>query len=99
MIRQHVLSFGIVLVAMLMASGCGQAKAPAEATLTAVDSSLISGVNYDAGSQALTIEFTDGDSYRYSAVGQDIYDGLMAAESKGSYFQEKIKDKFAAEKL
>jgi hypothetical protein len=87
------------------AAGCGQRTAPAgdtttsDPSLTAVDSSLIKGVKYDAAGKKLTVAFTDGDTYEYSNVGQDHYDQLMAAKSKGKFFQENIRDHFDAKKL
>jgi len=68
------------------------------ADFTAVDSSVLKAVKYDAGSETLTLQFVEGDVYEYSGVPQKVYDSLMAADSKGSYFQDNIKDKFKAEK-
>ena len=58
------------------------------------NSTAISSANYDAGQQALTITFKTGASYTYDNVPQDIYDGLVQADSPGSYWRSSIKDQF-----
>ena len=58
-----------------------------------VDSSLIRSVGYDLASSVLEIEFAEhGRIYHYFDVPLSIYSELMAAESKGSYFNDHIKD-------
>jgi hypothetical protein len=60
----------------------------------AVSSSLLASVSYDAGQSVLQLELCDGAIYRYFAVPPAIYEGLLAAESKGSYFNREIRDCF-----
>jgi hypothetical protein len=56
-----------------------------------VDSSLIRGVTY--GSDAtLTIRFHSGAVYRYFTVPRTVVEGLLAATSKGTYFNRHIRD-------
>jgi hypothetical protein len=56
-----------------------------------VSSSAISSISYDVTTLTLTITFRDsGKSYDYE-VNPLIYAGLMAASSKGAYFNEYIK--------
>lgn len=112
MSRIIVMVSAVVACAGLLLTGCKQPQRPTpaaaevEATaasavegLTSVESSLIAGVKYDAAKKVLTVALTSGDAYEYAGVPQATYDGLMAAESKGSYFTSNIKEKFEANKL
>lgn len=58
---------------------------------TAVSSSNLRSVGYDASTKTLEVEFKDGSVYQYRDVAQSIYEGLMAAQSHGSYFDANIK--------
>ncbi|MDZ7336742.1 MAG: KTSC domain-containing protein [candidate division KSB1 bacterium] len=57
-----------------------------------VQSSNLASVGYDPVSSILEIEFHNGGIYQYLGVPQEIYDGLMYAASKGSYFHHYIKE-------
>jgi hypothetical protein len=57
-----------------------------------VDSTLLASVRYDAGGSILRLEFRDGAIYRYFAVPAAIHNGLLAADSKGSYFNQEIRN-------
>ncbi|MBK5210076.1 MAG: KTSC domain-containing protein [Flavobacteriaceae bacterium] len=58
----------------------------------AVSSSNIASVGYDAENKILEIEFHHGGIYQYFNVPKKIYDGLMDAESKASYFYHNIRE-------
>jgi|TARA_B100000749_G_scaffold39746_1_gene27204 hypothetical protein len=58
---------------------------------TPVVSSNIKSIGYDSNSKILEVEFTNMSVYRYYEVPEDVYEELMAAESKGSYLHRKIK--------
>lgn len=60
-----------------------------------VRSSDLKSVGFDAPSQTLKIEFHSGGVYQYRAVPQAIYDALMNASSKGTYFHLHIKERYA----
>src|ERR1700738_3877523 len=49
-------------------------------------SSVISSVEYSEGAHELDVTFPSGKTYRYLNVPLEIYDGLLAAESKGEFF-------------
>lgn len=66
---------------------------------TSVQSSNLSGVHYDPDTQVLTVEFKNGGQYSYADVPQDEYDSLMGAGSKGSYFNNYIKDSYTARRV
>ncbi|HID53085.1 MAG TPA: KTSC domain-containing protein [Anaerolineae bacterium] len=58
---------------------------------TPVSSSSLASVGYDSESQVLEIEFNTGRVYQYFDVPQSEYDGLMAADSHGSYFYHNVR--------
>lgn len=57
--------------------------------------SNIRSVGYDPNTRTLEIEFHSGGIYQYSAVPEIVYQGLMRAFSKGSYFHDHIKDRYS----
>jgi hypothetical protein len=60
-----------------------------------VESSLIRSVGYDLASSVLEVEFLERNRlYHYFDVPLSVYSELMAAESKGSYFNEHIRDMY-----
>ena len=60
-----------------------------------VTSDLVVSAGYDARSGTLEIELTGGRIYQYYQVPATIYEQLMAAESKGKYFNYNIKGAYA----
>ena len=64
---------------------------------TAVQSSNIISIGYDSNSSTLELEFKNG-IYQYFGVPQNIFDDLMNAGSKGSYFLQNIKNTYPCTK-
>jgi len=64
------------------------------ATSIPVDSTLLASVSYDGAGAILQLEFRDGAIYRYLAVPVAIHNDLLAADSKGTYFNRKIRNCF-----
>ena len=58
-------------------------------------SSVIRHFDYDAGERRLDIEFVTGRRYRYHDVPARIAAAFRAATSKGSFFNRRIRDRFA----
>lgn len=58
--------------------------------LQPVDSSMLASIGYDAISEVLMVLFNTGKAYTYSKVPLKVYLGLVSAESKGKYMNEKI---------
>ena len=56
-----------------------------------VSSSNIASIGYDSDNMILEVEFLRGGVYQYYDVPQNIYDGLMAADSKGTYLAAYVK--------
>jgi len=60
-----------------------------------VRSTAIRSAAYDRDSSVLEIEFITRLVYQYQRVPRALFRALMAAKSKGRFFNEKIKDHFA----
>ena len=58
---------------------------------TVLESKTLATVAYDADHQLLQIEFRDQTTYRYFNVPTDVYETLLRASSKGSYFNRVIR--------
>jgi hypothetical protein len=58
-------------------------------------SSAIKRFDYEAEHARLTITFTTGRVYQYFMVPADIAASFRAALSKGTYFNTKIRDRYA----
>jgi KTSC domain len=61
----------------------------------AVISRAITSVGYYAGT--LELEFVDGDVYRYFLVPRSLFVEFMQAESKGAFFNDRIRDRYPTE--
>ena len=59
-----------------------------------VSSSNIHSVGYDSSSMTLEIEFRSGGVYQYFEVPESVYEELLHASSKGSYFHQHVKDRY-----
>jgi hypothetical protein len=59
-----------------------------------VSSSAIRAVGYDAQFRKMKIEFTQGHSYDFCRVPQNVYDALMRSSSKGTYYNGNVKDRY-----
>jgi hypothetical protein len=63
-----------------------------------VESSNIEQVGYDGDAMELHVQFKNSGLYVFSEVPEHIYQALMAADSKGSFFNREIKKLFKFEK-
>jgi len=59
-----------------------------------IKSSVIVSLGYDEGAQVLEVEFVGGRVYRYAPVPRREFEDLMAAESKGLYFNLHVRDHY-----
>ncbi|WP_296789781.1 KTSC domain-containing protein [uncultured Methanobrevibacter sp.] len=59
-----------------------------------VRSSNLRAVEYNPSTHTLTIWFRNGSVYEYYGVSQNIYDGLLLAQSKGRYHHRYIKNSY-----
>ena len=62
--------------------------------LVPVESSMISAVAYDDAARELLVIFNSGKTYVYSNVPREVYDGLLRANSKGSYMKDFVIDMY-----
>ena len=58
---------------------------------TAVQSSNLRSVGYDATSSRLEVEFIKSGVFEYYDVPASVHSGLMSAASKGSYLDKHVK--------
>lgn len=70
---------------------------PPDASTTVV-SSLLSSMRYSIEA-ILELEFRNGAIYRYVAVPPAVVEGLIAAESKGAYFNRHIRHRFRYQRV
>lgn len=57
-------------------------------------SSNLRDCSYDEETKTLYVSFTSGGRYKYSGVPLAVYEGLVDADSAGSYFQSEIKGQY-----
>ena len=57
-----------------------------------VQSSVIREFEYDALAQVLYVTFVSGKTYAYDRVAAELYDALLAAGSKGEFFNRHIRN-------
>lgn len=58
------------------------------------NSSAIKRAEYDPATQRLQLWFPDDGPYSFCRVPQRIYDGLCRAPSKGTYYNDHIRDRY-----
>lgn len=64
-----------------------------------VDSSCIASIGYCMKTETLEIEFRSGIVYRYHRVPNDSYRALLRAESKGSFLNRFIKNRYPFKRM
>jgi len=67
--------------------------------LASVESSNINAVGYNPVKQALYIRFNSGATYAYFDVPEHVHREFLAAESKGRFFANAVKDEYDYEKV
>ncbi|MDP3173960.1 MAG: KTSC domain-containing protein [Phenylobacterium sp.] len=64
-----------------------------------VDSDAISEITYDPRRARLFVRFRSGEAYAYRDVPAGVHEAFMAAESKGRFFQDEVRDRYGFERL
>ena len=64
-----------------------------------VVSDMMSSVAYDPTIAVLEVEFRRGSVYQYLGVPRDHYDALLAAPSKGRFFNAHVRTTFPCRRL
>ena len=62
-----------------------------------VESTCLATVGYEDGT--LEVEFTNGSVYRYFDVPERVHEELMAADSHGTFFNQRIRDTYRYARL
>ena len=62
-------------------------------------SSAIRTVEYDEARQRLVITLANGRTYRYLDVPPDVYQAFLAAQSKGRFYNDHIRDVYLYDRL
>jgi hypothetical protein len=63
-----------------------------------VSSSQIRSVGYEAGSQTLEVEMSDGTIWQYTRVPSEVYRRLMAAPTIASYYRDNIEEEYSRQR-
>jgi hypothetical protein len=64
-----------------------------------VDSTAIQAIDYDAERAKLLVRFVSGEQYVYVGVPGEVHRSFLEADSKGRFFQAKIRDHYPFNKL
>jgi len=62
--------------------------------ITSLESTTLAALAYDEAREILQLEFRSRAVYRYFGVPAPVYAGLLAAPSKGKYFNRAIRGSF-----
>jgi hypothetical protein len=62
--------------------------------LTVVESSMVHAVGYDRVTRTMEVVFNDGGIFFYQDVPRAVYEGLLAADSKGRYMRDSVIDTY-----
>lgn len=68
-------------------------------TLTTVNSRAIHAIGYDTDSAQLEVIFTGGGIYRYHDVPPELFERFLASDSKGAFFYDHVRGRFAHHRL
>ena len=86
----------LVLASLMLFSAVAFA---ADIEMQSVKSSLLDKVGYDPEAKVLAVQMNySSDVYLYQNVPQDIFDDLLAADSKGAFYVKKIKGQYKTER-
>jgi hypothetical protein len=64
-----------------------------------VNSSNIRSVGYDASSQTLEVELSDGTTWEYSRVPSEVQRRFMAAPTMISYYRDNIEEDYSRRRI
>ena len=64
-----------------------------------VNSTCLVRARLDKETNEMILDFTDGTSYLYSGVGEDDFENLRDAASKGQHFNYSLRDQFPYERI
>lgn len=76
-----------------------QPQEASKIVLSAIDSSNIDSFGYSETINLLAVQFKTGDLYLYAGVPKQIYQGMVTADSKGSYLNKVVKPHYLCAKV
>jgi hypothetical protein len=59
-----------------------------------VNSSAVRAIGYDKNTRRMKITFADGNTYDFCGVPIEVFEGLLNARSKGTYYNTHIRDRY-----
>lgn len=59
-----------------------------------INSSAIAAVGYDPDAARMKITFVQGHTYDFCRVPSHIFEGLLKARSKGTFYNDHIRDRY-----
>ena len=62
-----------------------------------IQSSAIAAAGYDAETKQMKIRFMQGETYDFCEVPAHVFQGLLDARSKGSYYNRYIRDRYSCD--
>jgi hypothetical protein len=64
-----------------------------------VRSKAVKALFYDDGTRTLDVEFASSSTYRYFDVPRDVYEWLLRVDSKGTFVNRLVKEKYRYERV
>lgn len=64
-----------------------------------IESSSLLSIGYERSTHTLEVEFRSGGVYQYVGVPDSVWFELRHAISKGKFFQDRVRDTFAAQRI
>ena len=64
-----------------------------------IESKALLGLEYSPADRALFLRFASGEWYAYVEVPPEVYAAFLAAPSKGRFFQDQVRDRYAYQRL
>lgn len=64
-----------------------------------IHSGRLRAIGYDARTRVLQVQFDDGKTLQYIAVGEDIWRHLSTSGSAWSYYRDNIEEEFSAKRV
>lgn len=62
--------------------------------MPALSSSNLAACDYDEAAREMSVTFNSGAVYVYSGVPREVYDGLVASPTPGSYFWRHVRGSY-----
>lgn len=64
-----------------------------------ISSGKLRAIGYDARERILQVQLDNGDTLKYSGVGEDVWRRLSSSGAAWSYYRDNIEDEFSAQRV